>query len=104
MHHAAKLGCIHLAKPKTCPGWDPKVGGLTEEEPETAQAWLCDRDLLKDHNGKELPVEWALCRFWALFKCQFGDTVDEATWCAFLCSLLPWEDKLTAIQREIGRV
>ena len=43
-----------------------------------AWAWLHDQDLLKDHNGKELPLEWALCRFQALSKCQFGDTVNEA--------------------------
>ena len=54
-----------------------------------------------DHNGKELPLEWALHRYWALYKCQFGGTVDEATWCAFLRHLLPWEDKLAAVQMDI---
>ena len=44
--------------------------------------------------------EWALCRYWALSKCQFGDTVDEATWRAFLHHLLPWED--TACSRPDG--
>ena len=50
-----------------------------------------------DDNGKELPPEWALCRYRALSKCQFGDTVDEAARRAFLGHLLPWEDKLAAI-------
>ena len=31
-----------------------------------------------DNNGKELPPKRALCRYRALSKCQFGDTVDEA--------------------------
>ena len=50
-----------------------------------------------DDNGKELPLDRALCRYWALSKFQFGDTVDEATWRAFLRRLLPWEDKLAAV-------
>ena len=50
-----------------------------------------------DYNGKKLPPEWALCRYQALSKCQFGDTVDEATWRAFLRHSLPWEDKLVAL-------
>ena len=75
-----------------------------EEELETAWAWLHDQDLLDDLNGKELPLEWAHCRFWALSKCQFEDTVNEATQHAFLCHLLPCEDKLAAIQTDIGQV
>ena len=59
---------------------------------------------MMDHNGKELPLEWALCRYLALSKCQFGDTVDEATWCTFLHHLLPWEDRLVAVQTDIGWV
>ena len=43
----------------------------------------------------------ALCRYWALSKCQFGDTVDEAARRAFLRRLLPWEDKLVAVQMDI---
>ena len=69
-----------------------------------AWARLHDRDLLDDHNSKELPPEWAPHRFRALSKCQFGDTVDEATWHAFLRHLLPWEDKLVAVQSDIGQV
>ena len=68
-----------------------------EEELEMARAWLRNRDLTTDDKGKELPPEWALHRYRALSKCQFGDTVDEAARCAFLCHLLPWEDKLAAI-------
>ena len=75
-----------------------------EEELEMAWAWLHDRDLMMDYNGKELPPEWALCRYRALSKCQFGDTVDEAAWRTFLCHLLPWEDKLAAVQMDIGWV
>ena len=37
-------------------------------------------------NGKGLPLELALYRFWALSKCQFGDTVGEAMWRTFLCT------------------
>ena len=66
--------------------------------------WLHDQDLLDDHNGKELPLEWALCRFWALSKYQFGDTVDETTQHTFLHHFLPCEDKLTAVQMDIRRV
>ena len=56
---------------------------------------------MMNYNGKELPLEWALCRYQALSKCQFGETVDEAARCAFLCHLLPWEDKFAAIQMDI---
>ena len=77
---------------------------LAEEEVEMARAWLCEQDLTIDYNGKELPLEWALCRYRALSKCQFGDTVDEAARRAFLRCLLPWEDKLVAVQMDIGRV
>ena len=68
------------------------------------RAWFHDQDLLEDHNSKELPPKWALHRFRALSKCQFGDTVDEATWRTFLHHLLPWEDKLVAVQTDIGWV
>ena len=93
-----------MDKQKTCPGWDLKAGKPVEEELETVWAWLHNQDLLMDHNGKELPPERALCRYRALSKFQFGDTVGEATRCAFLCRLLPWEDKLATIQIDIGRV
>ena len=68
------------------------------------RAWLCDRDLMMNDNGKELPPERALCRYRALSKCQFGDTVGEAAWRAFLHRLLPWEDQLVAVQMDIGWV
>ena len=93
-----------MGKQETHPGWDLKAGELVEEELEMARAWLHDRDLMMDYNGKELPPEWALCRYRALSKCQFGDTVDEAAHGAFLHHLLPWEDKLVAIQMDIGWV
>ena len=102
MCHAAKVGCIHLVEPKAQPGRDPQAAKLVEEELEMVWAWLLNQDLLEDHNNKELPLEWALCRFWALSKCKFGDTVDEATWHAFLHHFLSWEDKLAAIQIDIG--
>ena len=54
---------MHPHGPKTQPGWDPKADKPAEEELETAWAWLCNQDLLDDYNGKELPPEWALCRF-----------------------------------------
>ena len=57
---------------------------MVEEELEILWAWLCDRDLLDDPNSKGLSLEWVFVRFWALSKCQFGNTVDEATWYAFL--------------------
>ena len=57
-----------------------------------AQAWLRDRDLTMDDKGKELPPERALCRYRALSKCQFGDTIGEAARRAFLCRLLPYKD------------
>ena len=72
-----------------------------EEEIEMAQSWLHDQDLLDNPNGKELPPDWALCRLWVLFKCQFGDTVDETMQHAFLCHLLPCEDKLAAVQIDL---
>ena len=75
-----------------------------EDELETARAWLHDRDLMMDDNGNELPPERALCRYRALSKCQFGDTVGEAARHAFLCRLLTWEDQLAAIQMDIGWV
>ena len=69
-----------------------------------AWAWLRDQDLMMDYNGKELPLERALHRYWALSKCQFRDTVDEAARRVFLHCLLPWEDKLAAVQMDIGWV
>ena len=63
-----------------------------EEELEMARAWLRDRDLMMDDDGKELPPERALRRYRALSKCQFGDTVGEAARRTFLCRLLPYED------------
>ena len=68
-----------------------------EEELETARAWLGDRNWMMDGKGKELPPERALCRYRALSKCQFGDTVGEVARCAFLRCLLPWEDQLAAV-------
>ena len=78
------------------------AGKLAGEELEMVWAWLHARDLLMDHNGKELPPEWAFHRYWALSKCQFGDTVGNATRCLFLHYWLPWEDKLAAVQTNIG--
>ena len=77
---------------------------LAEEELEMVWAWVCDQELLDDHNGKELPPKWALHRFQSLSKCQFGNTVDKAAQHTFLCHLLPWEDKLATIQTDIGWV
>ena len=91
------MGSVQEDEQKTRPGQDQKADDPAEEELETARAWLRDRDLMMDDNGKELPPEWALCRYRALSKCQFGDTVDEAARCAFLRHLLPWEDKLAAV-------
>ena len=60
---------------------------MAEEELEMVWAWLHDQNLLDDPNGKELPLEWALCRFWALSKHQFGDTFDEAMRSAPFCTV-----------------
>ena len=75
-----------------------------EQELEMTLAWLYDRNLLDDPNSKELPPDRALCRFQALSKYQFGDTIGEAIWHAFLHHLLPCGDKLAAIQIDIGWV
>ena len=93
-----------MGEQNTHPGWDLKAGKLAEEELKTVWAWLHYQDLIMDYNGKEHPLERALCRYRALSKSQFGDTVDEATQCTFLRYLLPWEDKLAAIQMDIGWV
>ena len=77
---------------------------MVEEELEIAWISLCNKELLDYPKGKELPLDWALFCFWALSKCQFGGTVGEATQCGFLCHLLPCEDKLVAIQTNIGWV
>ena len=69
-----------------------------------AWAWLHNRVLTMDYNGKEIPLEWALHRYWALSKCHLGDTVGEAARHDFLLHLLPWEKKLAAIQMDIGWV
>ena len=74
---------------------------MVEEELEIAWAWLHEQDFLDDLNGKELPPDWEFHRFWALSKCQFGDTVGEAMKHVFLCCLLPCEDKLAAVQTDI---
>ena len=60
-----------------------------DKEPEIVHAWLHDLDLLIGFNGKDLPLEQVVCRFWALSKCHFWDTVVEAIWCTFLCYLVP---------------
>ena len=49
-------------------------------------------------------VEKELEMVGTLYKCQFGDTIGEAMWHTFLCRLLPCEDKLGAIQMDIGWV
>ena len=59
---------------------------------------------MMDDNGKELPPKWALCRYRALSNCQFSNTVGEAAWRTFLHCFLPWEDKLVAVQMDIGQV
>ena len=55
--NTTKVGRVHPAELNTQPGWDPKAGELAEEELQMVQAWLCNRDLLDDHNGKELPLK-----------------------------------------------
>ena len=75
---------------------------MAEEELKMAWAWLHDWHLPDNPNGKGLPPEWALCRFQVLSKCQFVDTVGEAMWFTFLHRLLPSENKLAAIQMDIG--
>ena len=69
-----------------------------------AWTWLCNQDLLDNPNSKELPPSWALHSFQALSKSYFKDTVGEATQHAFLHHLLPCEDKLAAVQTDIGQV
>ena len=59
---------------------------------------------MMNDKGKELPPKWALRRYRALCKCQFGDIVGEAVRRAFLRRLLPWEDQLAAVQTDIRRV
>ena len=81
------MGSVQEGEHKIPPGWDLKAGEPAEEELEMVRAWLRDRDLMVDDNGKELPPEWALYKYWALSKCQFGDTGNEATRRAFLCHL-----------------
>ena len=103
-HCRTKVGSIQVGNQETRPGWDLKVGEPVEEELEMAWAWLREQDLRMDYNGKELPPEWALHRYQALSKCQFGDTVYEAAQCTFLRHLLPWEDKLATVQTDIGWV
>ena len=45
---------------------------MVEEELKIVQTWLYNWNLLENPNGKEHPPEWALYRFWALSKFQFG--------------------------------
>ena len=94
-------GWIRPSSQADSPGWDPHAAELAEEELEMALAWLYNRELLDDHNGKVLTLEWALYSFWVLSKCQFGYTVDEAAWHAFLHFLLPWEDNFMDVQTDI---
>ena len=77
---------------------------MVEEELEMVRTWLYNRDLLDDPNGKELPPVQALCRFQALSKCQFRDTIVRTTQCTFLHCQLPFEDKFVAVQINIGWV
>ena len=57
---------------------------MVEEELKIARIWLHDWDLLDDPHGKGLPPEQGFSQVWALSKCQFEDTLDEAMWCTFL--------------------
>ena len=98
------MGSVQDSKQKTCPGRDQNADDPAEEELETAWAWLHDCDLTMDDDGTELPPDRALCKYQALSKCQFGDAVDEAIRRAFLHRLLPYEDKLVAVQTDIRRV
>ena len=75
---------------------------MVEEELEMVWTWLYDQDLLDNPNGKELPLEWVLYRFQAFSKCYFRDTVGKTIRWAFLYHLWPCEDKLAAIQIDIG--
>ena len=84
----AKVVYIQLVELKPQSGRDPQAVEPAEEELEMAWAWLHDWGLLDDHNGRDLHLERALHRFRVLSKCQFGDTVDETAWHAFLCHLL----------------
>ena len=69
-----------------------------------ARTWLSNWDLLDNPDGKEFPPDWALHRFWALSKCHFRDIVGVAMRYVFLCCLHPCENKLAAIQTDIGQV
>ena len=77
---------------------------MVEEELEMAHTWLYDQDLLDNPNCKQLSPQRAIHRFWAHFKCQFGDTVGKPIWCTFLKRLLLCEDKLSDVQIEISWV
>ena len=62
---------------------------VNKEELDMVLAWLYNRDLLIGTNNKDLLPEYAVCRFWALSKCQFGDTIGEDAWLAFLHCFVP---------------
>ena len=68
------------------------------------QTWLHDWDLLVDTNSKKLLLEQVLCRFQALSKYQFGEAVGEATQHTFLCYLVPFKDKPSVVQMDMGQV
>ena len=68
-----------------------------------AWAWLCDQELLDDHNSKELSLQNGLfTQFWALSKCQFGDTVDEATSAPFCAVCCPGRTSLWPSRQILG--
>ena len=67
------------------------------EELEILKAWLCDQDLLVGVNSKELPPEYAACRFLTPSKYQFGETLGETEQQSFLCHLVPFRDKLVVV-------
>ena len=57
--------------------------------------------MLISAESKELTPEGSIHRYRVLAKYQFGDTIGEAIWCAFLYYLVPCEDKLMVVQIDI---
>ena len=75
-----------------------------KDEPDIAWTWIHDQVLLFGADSKEQPPEGVVHRFWVLSKYQFRHTVGKAIWCTLLRCLVLWEDKLMAVQMDIGWV
>ena len=68
------------------------------------QTWLYNWDLVIGTDSKDLPLQKVVQWLQALFKCQFGETMQKAKQQAFLHCLMPCKDSFIMFQTDIRQV